>query len=155
MKRIIFSAAALLLVASCGPASQAVVGNDQDEELINVGYGRIRKEENTTAATQIDISKRQETYSNIYDYLRGRVAGLYVGPITNPGSAPEMRIRGTNSINSDNNPLILVDGSETSNLSGLDPYMVKNVSVLKGPEAAIYGSRGANGVILITTKTGK
>lgn len=152
MKHGILLIAALLLFTACGPQQQVIVGNDQDEELIDVGYGRVRKQDNTTAATRVNIDKRAETYNNIYDYLRGRVAGLYVGTSNNPGEAPEMYIRGVNSINSDITPLILVDGSEMSNISALDPANVRSVSVLKGPEAAIYGARGANGVILISTK---
>ena len=142
----------VLLLASCGSQQQVVVGNDKDEEIIDIGYQKIRKEDNTSAAVKVNIDKQAASYNNVYDYLRGRVSGLYVGPVLNPGEAPEMRIRGVNSINGDNNPLILVDGAESNNISGLDPYMIKSVSVLKGPEAAIYGARGANGVILITTK---
>ena len=81
----------------------------------------------------------------MYDYLRGRVAGVEVSPNNS------IRIRGTNSINSSTEPLIIVDGSE-ADLNSVSPYDVYSVSVLKDASSSIYGVRGANGVILITTK---
>jgi len=143
----------LLLVCSCSTQRQ-IVSNDQDEEIIDLGYTRVSSKSNTTSARKFNISKQPVTYDNIFDYLRGRVSGLYIGASDGSGTMPEMYIRGINSINADTTPLILVDGAESANISYLDPYMVESVSVLKGPEAAIYGARGANGVILIRTKTG-
>jgi TonB-dependent SusC/RagA subfamily outer membrane receptor len=90
------------------------------------------------------------TYNTIYDYLEGRVPGLRI--IRNNGGTPSILIRGINSITSSTEPLILVDGVEVHDISYLNPRDVRSVDVLKDGSAAIYGSRGGNGVILITLK---
>jgi TonB-dependent SusC/RagA subfamily outer membrane receptor len=82
----------------------------------------------------------------MYEYLRGRVTGVYIGPDNS------IRIRGNNSINSSNEPLILLDGVEITDLGAVSPNDVYSVDVLKDASSSIYGMRGANGVILITTK---
>ncbi|MCQ2176362.1 MAG: TonB-dependent receptor plug domain-containing protein [Bacteroidales bacterium] len=150
MRKIIVFMACIATVCSCGTFSNV---SDSGEEMVDLGYGRVRKSHNTSAASSVDIEKMDAKYTNIFDYLRGTVPGLYVGPLQGAGSQPEMYIRGVNSINGDITPLILVDGAEMSSIALLDPSIVSRVTVLKGPEAAIYGARGANGVILISTKT--
>ena len=87
-----------------------------------------------------------KSYSDMYEYLQGRVPGLQVTP------DKRIIIRGIGSINSSTEPLILVDGAEVSDLSTINPHDVKTVDVLKDGSSSIYGVRGANGVILITTK---
>ncbi len=86
------------------------------------------------------------TYSNMYDYLRGRVPGVQVT------SDNKILIRGVNSINLSTDPLIILDGSEINDLSVINPNDVDSVTVLKDGSASIYGVRGANGVIIITTR---
>ena len=82
----------------------------------------------------------------MYEYLRGRVAGVMVTPEN------KILVRGVNSINASTDPLILVDGVETTDLSVINPADVSSVDVIKDGSASIYGMRGANGVILITTR---
>ena len=81
----------------------------------------------------------------MYEFLQGKVPGVQVMGTT-------IRVRGTNSINSSSDPLILVDGLEMSDISNLNPNDVDSVEVIKDGSASIYGVRGANGVILIKTK---
>jgi len=82
-------------------------------------------------------------YTNIYDMMRGRVPGVSV-------SGNKITVRGVNSVNMGTDPLFIVDGVTVSSIDNISPQMVKSISVLKGPEASIYGTRGACGVILIT-----
>ena len=92
--------------------------------------------------------KREKTpriYNNIYDYLRGRLNGIVIT------SDNKILIRGTTSFNSSTEPLFIVNSSPISNLDGINPNEIKSASILKGPECAAYGSRGANGVIIINT----
>lgn len=87
-------------------------------------------------------------YQDIYDMIRGRVAGVEV-------SGKSIRIRGTNSLNVSNDPLFVVDGVIVKTIDDIAPETVKSIEVLKGPDASVYGTRGSNGVILITRRTGK
>ena len=94
----------------------------------------------------MEKDSQTKSYADMYEYLQGRVPGLQVTP------DKRIIIRGIGSINSSNDPLILVDGAEISDLSTINPNDVKSVDVLKDASSSIYGVRGANGVILITTK---
>lgn len=87
-------------------------------------------------------------YQDIYDMIRGRVAGVEV-------SGKSIKIRGTNSLNVSTEPLFVVDGVITKEIDDISPETVKSIEVLKGPDASVYGTRGSNGVIVITRKTGK
>ena len=86
-------------------------------------------------------------YQDIYDMIRGRVAGVEV-------SGKSIRIRGTNSLNVSNDPLFVVDGVIVKTIDDIAPETVKSIEVLKGPDASVYGTRGSNGVILITRRKG-
>lgn len=87
-------------------------------------------------------------YQDIYDMIRGRVPGVEV-------SGKSIRIRGTRSLNVSNEPLFVVDGVITEDIDGIAPETVSTIEVLKGPDASAYGTRGANGVIVIKRRTGK
>ncbi|MCX6261897.1 MAG: TonB-dependent receptor plug domain-containing protein [Bacteroidia bacterium] len=87
-------------------------------------------------------------YQDIYDMIRGRVAGVEV-------SGKSIKIRGTNSLNISTEPLFVVDGVIVKEIDDIAPETVKSIEVLKGPDASVYGTRGSNGVIVITRKTGK
>jgi TonB-dependent SusC/RagA subfamily outer membrane receptor len=87
-------------------------------------------------------------YQDIYDMIRGRVAGVEV-------SGKSIKIRGTNSLNVSTEPLFVVDGVIVKEIDDIAPETVKSIEVLKGPDASVYGARGSNGVIVITRKTGK
>ena len=159
MKRIIILAAATAALCACG-SSRGVTNvyragdvPRNEGEGINVGYGTVDRKELTYSVTQVEVDEKESvTYTDIWEYLRGRVPGVTIGP-SSPGQTPEITVRGINSINSSTQPLIMVDGVETDDPSFLNPNDVGSVSVLKDASASIYGTRGGNGVILITTKS--
>lgn len=110
-------------------------------------YGTMSEDERTSSISKIETSsKEMVTYANMYDYLRGRVPGVQVSP---DGS---IIIRGVSTNSGQTDPLILVDGVEVTSLDGIDPANVQSVEVLKDGTSAMYGARGQNGVILITTR---
>lgn len=142
MKRLLLPIC--LLLAGCGTSGYVP---REGEAEVDVGYGTLKKSELTTAVSTVTVDEKEvRTYTNMYDYLRGKVAGLTVTPDN------RILIRGINSINSSTDPLILVDGMEVSSLSSVNPNDVQSVNVLKDASTSIYGVRGSNGVILITTK---
>ena len=144
MKHILPFALLCLLLAGCGVSTKAV---EQESDPVNIGYGTMEKKDLSTAVSNVKVKQRDvQTYSNMYDYLRGRVPGVQVT------SDNRIIIRGigTNSGNTD--PLILVDGVIVPDLTTVNPMDVQSVDVLKDGSSAIYGIQGANGVILITTK---
>lgn len=127
-------------------------------EVIVVGYGTQRKEAVTGSVASINGDKMREVPSpNISQALQGRIAGVEMSQTsTRPGATMQIRIRGTRSLSADNNPLIVLDGIPfIGSLADLNPNDIKSVDILKDASAtAIYGSRGANGVILVTTDKG-
>ena len=129
------------------------------EEVVVIGYGTQRKSDLTGGITAVGSDKLQMvTTNNLLDKLSGQVAGLNINSTTaNPGSEQSIRVRGENSLSANNSPLIVLDGIPyNGSLSDIDPDVIENLSVLKdASSAAIYGSRGSNGVILIQTKKGK
>ena len=130
----------------------------QLEEVVVVGYGTQRKEAVTgsVASVQGDVM-REVASSNITRALQGRIAGVEMSQTSSkPGSALQIRIRGTRSLNASNDPLIVLDGIPFSgSISDINPGNIKSIDILKDASAtAIYGSRGANGVLLITTEKG-
>lgn len=127
------------------------------DEVVVVGYGTQRKSDLTGSIVTIGTEDYEDQPVNRIDQiLQGRTAGVNV---TNSSGAPggelSMRIRGANSINGNNNPLIVVDGFVGGDFRNVNPADIESIQVLKDASStAIYGSRGANGVILITTKGG-
>lgn len=124
------------------------------ESVVVVGYGTQKKENLTGAITTLDMSTREnEPITNVSNALHG-MPGLFVNLYNSmPGvDRATIRIRGVGTLNN-NDPLVLVDGIEYS-MDELNPQDIATVTVLKDASAAIYGSRAANGVILITTKKG-
>ena len=125
------------------------------EEIIVIGYGSQRKKEITGAVSVISSATIEELKPvRIEQALQGQVAGVQITTQSgSPGSRSDIRIRGV-STNGDNQPLILVDGNVIEELSVVNPSDIESINVLKDATAGIYGVRAANGVILITTKTG-
>lgn len=127
-------------------------------EVIVIGYGSQRKKDVTGSVASIAGDKVTEIPApNVARALQGRVAGVVMSQTsTKPGSDMQIRIRGTRSLNASNDPLIVLDGIPFSgSISDIDPNSIKSVDILKDASAtAIYGSRGANGVVLITTNKG-
>ncbi|MDO6803510.1 TonB-dependent receptor [Wenyingzhuangia sp. 1_MG-2023] len=127
------------------------------DAIVMVGYGTVKKSDVTGALSSIDteeISKTQNT--SIAQAIQGRAAGVTVSKSSGtPGATPTVRIRGVGTVNNAD-PLYVVDGVPINDISTINMEDAKSVEVLKDASAtAIYGSRGANGVVLITTKTGK
>jgi TonB-linked SusC/RagA family outer membrane protein len=135
-------------------------GDKSLDEVIVVGYQSVkRKDLNGAVSTVSGKELAQKPIQNFTNLLQGRSAGLQVvGSSGQPGSSGFIRIRGTGSINASSEPLIMVDGIQVSTTAFalINANDIENVSVLKdASSAAIYGSRAANGVIVVTTKTGK
>ena len=128
------------------------------EELVVIGYGVQKKKEITGAVQNVSgVDIQKISASDIATTLQGRIAGVSVQASTGaPGDEASILIRGVGSIQGDNAPLYIVDGIPYDSDPKLNPYEILSVDVLKdAASAAVYGSRGANGVILITTKQGK
>lgn len=128
------------------------------QDVVVVGYGTQKKTDLTGSVSQVKASDINATStSNIANALQGRAAGVTVTTSPTPGSSPTIRVRGSNSITAGNNPLIVLDGFplENANLNDINSDDIATFDILKDASAtAIYGSRGANGVIMITTKKG-
>jgi len=129
------------------------------EEVIVVGYSTSTKESFTGTATTIDAeSIDKKSVSNISQALAGEAAGVRVINTTGqPGQAATIRIRGYGSVNGNRDPLYIVDGVPyVGNISSINPADIKSTTILKDASAtAIYGARGANGVVVITTQNGR
>lgn len=130
-------------------------------DVVVIGYGEQSRAKTTGALSQVK-SKDMNRYngSNFALQLTGRSAGVVVNDASaQPGSNPQIVIRGIGTLTAGRDPLVVVDGfplSEGSSLNSINPQDIETVDILKDPaSAAIYGSRAANGVILITTKKGK
>jgi TonB-linked SusC/RagA family outer membrane protein len=128
------------------------------DEVIVVGYGTQKKSQLTGAISSVGNKEIQELpITDARQALQGRAAGVdVVQPGSKPGSAPQVRIRGRRSFNASNEPLYVIDGIPTvGGLEDINPQDITSMEVLKDASAtAIYGSRGSNGVVLITTKRG-
>lgn len=163
---------ASILISFIGYESQRItIGNqtqvnvvlmeDQSslEEVVVVGYGTQRKSDLTGAISSVTSKDLQETPAgNFLEQSQGRLAGVdIVRANGSPGSPVQIRVRGNRSINASNEPLYVIDGiPTTANINDFNPNDIESMEVLKDASAvAIYGSRGANGVVLITTKRGK
>ncbi|OHX67997.1 SusC/RagA family TonB-linked outer membrane protein [Flammeovirga pacifica] len=129
---------------------------EQLEEVVVVGYGVAKKSDITGAVASVDAEDLTVIATeNVEKALQGRVAGVQVTSASDPGGTAKVRIRGVGTINN-SDPLYVVDGFPMNDITHIAPTDVESMEVLKDASAtAIYGSRGANGVILITTKKGK
>jgi TonB-linked SusC/RagA family outer membrane protein len=129
---------------------------DKLDEVVVIGYGTQTKKEVTGAVAIISseaIEKLKPT--RIEQALQGQVAGVNITTTSgSPGASSSIRIRGV-STNGDNQPLILVDGNRIEDLSVINPSDIESINVLKDATAGIYGVQAANGVIIITTKSGR
>ena len=128
------------------------------EEVVVIGYGSARKSDVTGSIASVGGEKlREMPATNITYALQNRVAGVDMAQTSSaPGASMQIRIRGTRSLNASNDPLVVLDGIPfMGNLSDINPGDIKSMDILKDASStAIYGSRGANGVILITTHKG-
>jgi len=134
--------------------------NKSLEEVVVVGYGTQSKRAVTGSVISVNYDKfKDRSFSNVTQSLAGTMPGVNISQSQGaPGSSPVIKIRGVSSITAGTNPLIVVDGVplENFNLNLINPQDIESVEVLKdASSAAIYGSRGSSGVILVTTKMGK
>ena len=162
---------AVLSFSFIGYASQEVaVGNrttldvtlspsaESLEEVVVVGYGTQKKKDLTGAIASADLQAFREAPNvSILQSLKGSLPGLTIGQTNRAGQEASIQIRGTSTLNGNTSPLIIVDGLIfNGRFSDINPADVASVDVLKDPSSkAIYGSQAANGVILVTTKTGR
>ncbi|AWI26005.1 SusC/RagA family TonB-linked outer membrane protein [Flavobacterium pallidum] len=151
----------LTIDASTGSGLRFDLKEDQTTletvEVVSVGYGTMRKSDLTGAITSLSAKDLVKgTIVSTEQILQGKVAGLVVMRGTgDPSSGSSLRLRGGTSLTASNNPLIVVDGIPGVDINSVQASDIKSVDVLKDASAtAIYGSRGANGVIIITTKGG-
>ncbi|MBQ8307874.1 MAG: TonB-dependent receptor plug domain-containing protein, partial [Alistipes sp.] len=128
------------------------------DEVVVVGYGTQTKSHLTGSIAKLDgEALADRPVSDLTTALQGQIPGLQVNNLTSEvGVAPQIRVRGTGSISADSSPLIVVDGFPgTMTLADINPADVQSIEILKdAASAAIYGSRAANGVIIVTTKSG-
>lgn len=129
------------------------------DEVIVIGYGEVKKSDLIGSVSTIGARNfGDQPVKNISDILQGRTSGVEVTTTSGmPGMSAKVRIRGTTSINKSSDPLYVIDGIiSSSGLEGLNPQDIQSMEVLKDASStAVYGSRGANGVILVTTKGGE
>ena len=126
------------------------------DELVVVGYTKQKKADLTGAVSVMDMNEPlSESAGNIMNSMQGRLPGVQVNIAANPGAEGSIRIRGMSTINGAE-PLYVVDGVAIDNIASINPSDIESMQVLKdAASASIYGSRAANGVVIITTKHGK
>ncbi|WP_242203160.1 SusC/RagA family TonB-linked outer membrane protein [Aestuariivivens insulae] len=162
---------AILVVSYVGYFSQEVLVDDSEsisitlkedttelQEIIVVGYTAKKKSDVTSSVAKVTSEELKDiTAPNVSTMLQGKASGVQVVQGSGqPGASPTIRIRGVSSISSSNDPLWVVDGVIVHSVPNLDPNEIENISVLKDASAtSLYGSRGSNGVIVVTTKRGK
>ena len=163
---------ALLQVTYIGYVSQELQVNNRKEitiilqedakaleEVVVIGYGTAKKSDLTGSTAQIKPEAlTASVVGNALESLQGKAAGVAVFNDNKPGASPSIRVRGSGSITASNEPLYVVDGFPLmdGNISDLNPSDIESMEILKDASStAIYGSRGANGVVMITTKKGK
>ncbi len=143
MKKFLFFVSTIVMVCACGPSSYKYKSDN-----VNVGYSEVATDDNNFSVSKRKIDRQSTTYSNMLEYLRGRIPGVVVN------SNNTITIRGVGTNSGDTSPLILVEGVQMNEegLLSLDPNNVDSVEVLKDGSSSIYGVQGANGVIIITLK---
>ncbi|MDO7675824.1 MAG: TonB-dependent receptor, partial [Flavobacteriaceae bacterium] len=134
-----------------------LVANNELDEVIVTGYGGQKEKEITSAVVSVGEEEfNQGQVNDPSQLLQGKVAGLQIyNKGGNPNAGAQIRLRGLSTVGANASPLVVIDGVIGASLSNVDPNDIANISVLKDASAAaIYGSRGSSGVILVTTKSG-
>lgn len=136
-----------ILTGTAGNAEKGKTGGDN--ETVNIGYGTSQKKDVSTSIGVIDCQKPEfASYQNVYEMIRGRIPGVEV-------NGESIKVIGSSSLNISTEPLYVVDGVIVNSIDDISPQSVKSIEVLKGPAATVYGTRGSNGVIIITRLSGK
>ncbi len=121
--------------------------NSKKDEVVNIGYGTVKQKNLLTNVNTIDATNNKyASYKSIYEILKGTPGVMVTGN--------SIKIQGVSSFNSGTEPLFVVNGMTVESVDGISPAMVESISVLKGAATSIYGSRGTNGVIIITLLNG-
>lgn len=160
----------VLVISSVGYATQEITVGDQTSievklaesadklsDVVVVGYGTQKKREVTSAVATVDASQfNKGNINDVAQLLQGKVAGLSISRAGgNPNGGFDIRLRGLSTLGANTSPLVVLDGQVGADLNTVDPNDIASISVLKdGSSAAIYGTRGSAGVIIITTKKG-
>ncbi len=143
-----------------GTALNVTMEDDSNmlEETVVIGYGTVKKADLAgSVAVMEGKSFKDQPVARVEDALNGRMSGVQVMSSGVPGGAMKIRVRGASSVNKSNDPLYVVDGIvRETGLEGISPEDIQSIQVLKDASStAIYGARGANGVVMVQTKTGK
>lgn len=142
-------------------APQLTIHLDENNELLDevvvVGYQTMKKADLTGSVAVMNMKEPlSENSGNIMNSMAGKLPGVNVVPDAAPGGTGSIRVRGMSTANSSNDPLYIIDGVPTDNINCINPSDIESMQVLKdAASASIYGSRAANGVVIITTKQGK
>ena len=158
---IVFSSIGYKTLESKATNTMTVVlleNNQLLDEVVVIGYGSVKRKDVTTAVSSVstkDLGERP--LISVSQAIQGKAAGISVSsPNGMPGAGMTIRVRGTTSMNGSNDPLYVIDGVPTTDISYLSPDDIASIQILKdASSAAISGSRAANGVIMVTTKTGE
>ena len=146
-------------VANAGPLNITLVpDNVQLQEVVAIGYGTMKKSDLTGAVSSVKAEDLQKTpMATVDQALQGKAAGVTVNANSGqPGAAAEVRLRGIGSVKSESTPIYVVDGVVLKDINFLTPSDIESMEIMKDASStAIYGSQAANGVILITTKSGR
>jgi len=143
----------LILTAGCAQTNAVQETEADNAEMVSIGYGEV-EEASVTGSVGV-ITREQMDRRKVADameHLQGRLAGFRV---VQTADGPRLRIRGINTLRGSKDPLFVVDGTPlppSGSIRFLNPNDIDRIEVLKGASAAIYGSRGGNGVVLITTR---
>ena len=128
------------------------------DDVVVIGYGTVKKKDLTGAVTSVNAKQIENIpVSNVTEAMTGKMAGVNITTTEgSPDAEIKIRVRGGGSLSQDNSPLYIVDGFPVSSISDIAPSEIQSIDVLKDASStAIYGARGANGVIIVTTKSGK
>ena len=157
--RVLSAGALFFLGVSASAQIQDTLKEKEIEEVVILGYTAVKKEDYTGSVSKVGKENiEKKNVSNVAQALTGEAAGVRVITTSGqPGSEPSIRIRGFGSVSGNREPLYVLDGVPfTGNVSAINPDDIENMTVLKDATAtAIYGSRGANGVVLFQTKKGR
>ena len=128
------------------------------DEVVAIGYGTVRKKDLTGAVSQVGAKQIENIpVANVSEALTGKMAGVNITTTEgSPDADVKIRVRGGGSLSQDNSPLYIVDGFPVASISDISPSEIETIDVLKDASStAIYGAQGANGVVIVTTKSGK
>ena len=143
---------------SNGSLGDSLKGLSTSNEVVSTGYGTQKKREVTSSISNVNRDEfNKGNIQNPLQLIQGKVAGLSINkPGGDPNGAFDVRLRGLNTIYGNTAPLVIVDGVIDASLNNVDPEDIESIDVLKDAStAAIYGTRGSSGVILVSTRRGK